>query len=80
MTNSRHDFVTTYRAATNVARQIPTATLLTYDGVAHVTYLNDPCSRTAIERNLRTLRTPPHGTHCPPAPAVTTAEPPPARQ
>jgi pimeloyl-ACP methyl ester carboxylesterase len=65
MTNSLWDPATVYPWAVNAARQIPAATLLTYDGVGHGNYFLSTCSRQAIDRYLLTVRTPPQGTHCP---------------
>ncbi|MFD5825945.1 alpha/beta hydrolase [Lentzea sp. NPDC060358] len=65
MTNSLHDVATPYEWAQNVARHLPTATLLTYDGTGHGNYLLSTCARAAIDTYLLTVRTPAPGTHCP---------------
>jgi hypothetical protein len=65
MTNSLRDVATPYQWAQNVARQLPTATLLTYDGAGHGNYLLSTCARAAIDAYLLTVRTPAPGTHCP---------------
>ncbi|TDD31704.1 alpha/beta hydrolase [Actinomadura sp. KC06] len=75
LTNSRYDVATPYSRATHVARQIPGAVLLTYDGIGHVNYISNACSTAAINRYLLTLRTPPPGTHCPAEPLPATDTP-----
>lgn len=65
MTNSRWDVATPYEWGKSLARQLPSATLLTYDGVGHGDYWLSPCARDAIDTYLLTRRTPPQGTHCP---------------
>jgi pimeloyl-ACP methyl ester carboxylesterase len=65
MTTSRWDAATPYEWATGSAKQLPTATLLTYDGVGHGDYWLSPCARTAIDTYLMTKKTPKRGTHCP---------------
>lgn len=65
MTNGIHDIATPYEWATNVAKQIPTATLLTYDGTGHGDYGNSLCARDAIDAYLVDLKLPARGTHCP---------------
>jgi pimeloyl-ACP methyl ester carboxylesterase len=65
MTNSRYDVATPYEWGTSLAGQLPSATLLTYDGVGHGDYWLSPCAREAIDTYLLTLKTPPKGTHCP---------------
>ncbi len=72
MTNGRYDVATPYPWATNVARQIPDAVLLTYDGVGHGSYSLSTCAGEAIDRYLLTPRTPPRGTHCPAEPPKAT--------
>jgi pimeloyl-ACP methyl ester carboxylesterase len=64
MTNSVHDIATPYEWATNIATQLPTATLLTYDGTGHGDYGSSLCARDAIDKYLLTLRLPARGTHC----------------
>lgn len=64
--NSRYDVATPHAWASNVTRQIGReATLLTYDGVGHITYWLSPCMQAAIDVYLTTLTTPAKGTHCP---------------
>ncbi|MBP2328171.1 pimeloyl-ACP methyl ester carboxylesterase [Kibdelosporangium banguiense] len=65
MTNSLRDVATPYQWAQNVASQLPTATLLTYDGTGHGNYQLSTCARAAIDAYLLTVRTPAPGTHCP---------------
>jgi pimeloyl-ACP methyl ester carboxylesterase len=65
MTNSLRDVATPYQWAQNVASQLPTATLLTYDGTGHGNYRLSTCARAAIDAYLLTVRTPAPGTHCP---------------
>ncbi|MDT8914107.1 alpha/beta hydrolase [Amycolatopsis sp. PS_44_ISF1] len=65
MTNSVHDVATPYQWARSVAAQLPTSTLLTYDGTGHGDYRLSSCARAAIDTYLITLRTPAPGTHCP---------------
>ena len=65
MTNSRWDVATPYEWAKHLAAQLPSATLLTYDGVGHADYFRSPCARAAIDTYLVDLVTPPAGTHCP---------------
>jgi pimeloyl-ACP methyl ester carboxylesterase len=65
MTNSRHDVATPYQWGTNLASQLPSATLVTYDGVGHGDYWLSPCAQNAIDTYLLTRATPPKGTHCP---------------
>ena len=65
MTNSRYDVATPYEWATSLASQLPSATLLTYDGVGHGDYWLSPCAQSAIDTYLLTKRVPPKGTHCP---------------
>lgn len=72
MINSRYDIATPYPWATNVARQVPGAVLLTYDGISHLNYLDDPCVTAATDRYLLKLSTPPRGTHCPATPPPAT--------
>ncbi|TDD73377.1 alpha/beta hydrolase [Actinomadura rubrisoli] len=72
VTNSRYDVATPYPWAVSVARQIPGAVLLTYDGVGHSVYTYEPCTTAAIDRYLLTLETPLPGTHCPAMPLPST--------
>ncbi|QFR03008.1 alpha/beta hydrolase [Streptomyces phaeolivaceus] len=66
VTNSRYDVATPHAWAANAARQIGReATLLTYDGVGHITYWRSACVRAATDTYLTTLETPAKGTHCP---------------
>jgi pimeloyl-ACP methyl ester carboxylesterase len=65
MTNGIHDVATPYEWGANVATQLPTATLLTYDGTGHGDYGNSICARDAIDKYLLTLQLPAKGTHCP---------------
>jgi TAP-like protein len=65
MTTSRWDAATPYEWATGAYRQLPSAVLLTYDGVGHGDYWLGPCARTAIDTYLITKKTPKRGTHCP---------------
>ena len=65
MTNGIHDVATPYEWGANVATQLPTATLLTYDGTGHGDYGNSLCARDAIDKYLLTLQLPARGTHCP---------------
>ncbi|WP_149825239.1 alpha/beta hydrolase [Streptomyces tailanensis] len=66
VTNSRYDVATPHSWGANAARQIGReATLLTYDGVGHITYWRSPCMREATDAYLTTLATPAKGTHCP---------------
>ncbi|HEY0496606.1 MAG TPA: alpha/beta hydrolase [Kutzneria sp.] len=64
MTNGIHDVATPYEWALNVATQISTARLLTYDGTGHGDYGNSLCARDAINAYLLDLRLPARGTHC----------------
>jgi pimeloyl-ACP methyl ester carboxylesterase len=66
VTNSRYDVATPHAWGANAARQIGReATLLTYDGVGHITYWLSPCMREATDTYLTTLVTPEKGTRCP---------------
>jgi pimeloyl-ACP methyl ester carboxylesterase len=65
MTNSIHDVATPYQWARSVAAQLPTSTLLAYDGTGHGTYRLSSCVRAAVDTYLLTLHTPAPGTHCP---------------
>jgi pimeloyl-ACP methyl ester carboxylesterase len=65
LANSRWDVATPYEWGTTLASQLPSATLLTYDGVGHGTYWLSPCARAAIDTYLVDRRTPSKGTHCP---------------
>jgi len=64
MTNGIHDIATPYEWAQHVVQQLPTATLLTYDGTGHGDYTNSLCARDAIDKYLLTLQLPARGTHC----------------
>jgi len=64
LTNSRYDVATAYFSARRMAAQIPTSTLLTYDGVGHGDYWLSQCAQDAIDTYLVSLQTPPAGTHC----------------
>lgn len=77
ITNSRYDVATPYQWGRDLARQLPSATFLTYDGVGHGDYWLSPCARAAIDTYLLTRVTPPRGTHCP---AIYPTEPPAARR
>ncbi|MDX3240113.1 alpha/beta hydrolase, partial [Streptomyces sp. ME03-5709C] len=60
------DPTTPYAWAKAVARRLPTARLLTYDGAGHTAYQQgDPCVHAAVDRYLLSG-------HLPPAPAVCT--------
>ncbi|WP_285691711.1 alpha/beta hydrolase [Actinoplanes sp. NBRC 103695] len=63
--NSKYDVARPYEWALSLSRQLPSATLLTYDGVSVGTYFDSSCARQAIDAYLLTGRTPPKGTHCP---------------
>ncbi|QUQ62787.1 alpha/beta hydrolase [Kutzneria sp. CA-103260] len=65
MTNAIHDVATPYDWGLDVSEQLPTATLLTYDGTGHGDYGNSLCAHDAIDAYLLTLKLPPRGTHCP---------------
>jgi pimeloyl-ACP methyl ester carboxylesterase len=82
MTNGIHDIATPYEWAQHVVQQLPTATLLTYDGTGHGDYTNSLCARDAIDKYLLTLQLPARGTHCaaewptiPPAASVAADDP-----
>jgi pimeloyl-ACP methyl ester carboxylesterase len=68
ITNSRVDVSTPHAGAVAIARQIPNAILLTYDGGGHGDYLLSPCTRNAIDHYLTTRQTPRSGAHCPARP------------
>ncbi|WP_430785812.1 alpha/beta hydrolase [Actinoplanes sp. G11-F43] len=75
--NSRYDVATPYQWGTSLARQLPSSTFLTYDGVGHGTYWLSGCARNAIDTYLVERRTPAKGTHCPavfPEPAPISAK------
>ena len=74
ISNSRYDVATPYQWGTSLARQLPSSTFLTYEGVGHGTYWLSPCARAAIDTYLVERRTPAKGTHCP---AVFPSTPPP---
>jgi pimeloyl-ACP methyl ester carboxylesterase len=63
--NSRHDPVTPYAWAVHVAAEIPSSTLLTYDGWGHGVYLRSQCVVDATDQYLISLTMPAKGTHCP---------------
>lgn len=71
LVNSATDANTSYRMATNVARQLgPNGVLLTYDGPGHGLYHQQPirggqCVDAAVDRYLLTQTLPPPGSHCP---------------
>jgi pimeloyl-ACP methyl ester carboxylesterase len=65
MINGLHDPATPYAWALDVARQIPQARLVTYDGWGHGVYRQSPCARQLIDNYLVSLRIPPRGAHCP---------------
>lgn len=64
---SRHDPATPHRWATDLARRVPTAALLTYDGWGHGVYGRDRCTVDVADRYLLDLRLPPRDAHCPAA-------------
>ncbi|WP_328469980.1 alpha/beta hydrolase [Actinoplanes sp. NBC_00393] len=65
LANSRWDVATPYEWGRSLARQLPSSTFLTYDGVGHGTYWLSPCAQAAIDTYLVERRTPAKGTHCP---------------
>jgi pimeloyl-ACP methyl ester carboxylesterase len=65
LANSRWDVATPYEWGRSLAKQLPSATFLTYDGVGHGTYWLSPCAQAAIDTYLVERRTPAKGTHCP---------------
>jgi pimeloyl-ACP methyl ester carboxylesterase len=71
LVNSVLDPNTSYRMATNVARQLGRdGVLLSYDGPGHGLYRQQPvrgsdCVDAAVDRYLLTQTLPPPGTHCP---------------
>ncbi|MGC9669568.1 alpha/beta hydrolase [Planosporangium sp. 12N6] len=81
MLNSRYDPATPYQWATNAARQMRSAVLLTYDGWGHGAYFKgSDCVVAATDTYLVTGRAPKQGTHCPAVeppvnPRVTTQAP-----
>ncbi|WP_460358604.1 alpha/beta hydrolase [Actinoallomurus acanthiterrae] len=64
VTASRYDVATPHVWSTAVAKQIPSARLLQYDGVGHGDYRNSPCAKGYIETYLTSLKLPAAGTHC----------------
>ena len=68
MINGLHDPATPYTWAVRIARQIPQATLVTYDGWGHGVYSQSPCAREITDTYLISLQLPPRGTHCPALP------------
>ncbi|MCO6009099.1 alpha/beta hydrolase [Actinoallomurus purpureus] len=64
VTASKYDVATPHVWSTAVAKQIPSARLLQYDGVGHGDYRNSPCAKGYIETYLTALKVPPAGTHC----------------
>ncbi len=64
--NARYDPATPYAWARNIHRQAPAnTTLLTYEGSGHVVYPRTPCTRSAVDDYLLTLKTPRHDVSCP---------------
>lgn len=68
MVGALHDPATPYVWQTDVAGQLPTATLLTYDGWGHGQYFKSLCVDDAIDDYLISMALPVKGTHCPAAP------------
>ncbi|AHH95564.1 peptidase/hydrolase [Kutzneria albida DSM 43870] len=73
MVNSLHDPATPYAWAQHAASQIPSATLLTYEGWGHVAYDKSPCVAALTDQYLVTLELPAKGTRCAAVPPATTA-------
>ncbi|WP_165436335.1 alpha/beta hydrolase [Amycolatopsis suaedae] len=63
--NARYDASTPHAGAVRVARQLPRATLLTYDGMGHGAATRTPCTRDAVLRYLTDRVLPSPGAHCP---------------
>lgn len=60
-----HDPATPYAWARSLARQLPTSTLVTFDGDGHTAYGNDsPCLQSILDRYLLTGSVPAAGTRC----------------
>ena len=68
--NSRFDPYTPYQWAESLTAQLPSATLLTYDGSGHGVYRLSSCAQKAIDTYLLTLEPPSRGTHCPAEPGI----------
>jgi pimeloyl-ACP methyl ester carboxylesterase len=68
MVGALHDPATPYGWQTDVAGQLPTATLLTYDGWGHGQYFKSGCVDDAVDDYLISLALPAKGTHCPAVP------------
>jgi pimeloyl-ACP methyl ester carboxylesterase len=64
MVNSLYDPATPYAWATNVAKQIPSATLVTYEGWGHSDYNKSPCVSDITDQYLITTKVPAKNTHC----------------
>jgi len=64
----QHDPATPYAWSVDAARQIPAATLLTYDGWGHGQYDKSPCVVNAVDSYLISQTMPAKGTHCPAVP------------
>lgn len=70
LANNRHDPITGYVMAVNVARQLGrSGRLLTNEGWGHGTYGRSPCTNETIDAYLISLRLPPPGASCPADPA-----------
>ncbi|EWM12422.1 peptidase [Kutzneria sp. 744] len=65
MVGALHDPATPYVWQTDVAGQLPTATLLTYDGWGHGQYFKSSCVDDAVDDYLISLALPAKYTHCP---------------
>ena len=65
VTNARVDAATPYEGARHVARQLPGAVLLTWDGMGHGAATRTPCTREHVVRYLTDATLPAPGTHCP---------------
>ncbi|GLZ01791.1 hypothetical protein Acsp02_90420 [Actinoplanes sp. NBRC 103695] len=52
LAGSRYDVSTPYEWSVSLSRQLPSATLLTYDGVSSGSYDDSPCARQAIDAYL----------------------------
>ncbi|MBV8931479.1 MAG: alpha/beta fold hydrolase [Kutzneria sp.] len=65
MVNNWYDPATPYAWAVDAASQIPSATLLTYEGWGHGSYDKSPCVADIVDSYLMTLALPPRDTHCP---------------
>ncbi|MFC6082497.1 alpha/beta hydrolase [Sphaerisporangium aureirubrum] len=72
--NTRHDPVTGYSMARNVAAQLgPRARLVTYDGWGHGATPRTPCTTAIVDDYLISLILPAPGTRCPGVPPDETA-------